>query len=317
VVLIYLREIYRLVGTDKQGWNRRVALTEEAIADLRWLLANMRKRQGGPIWRPSRILVVKTDASGYGWGGCIPECCQEARGSFSEEERTWRIHRKELWAVLGTVLSHKSAFRGRQVEFLSNNLMVVRYLREGGGRDWWMAGIVKRIWQIMDSIGATIHTAQWIHGVTENAWADALSRFRETDDWQLRPETVESIRQALGPWQVDRFADGHSATVPVFNSRFATPGTAAVDAFTQDWGTSVSLLVPPVSLLGRTITHAIECRAKAILVAPTWEAHDWWPLLRAVKVLTWPLGSGEQMARPGRREHSNQGRIRRGSGART
>jgi hypothetical protein len=122
-----------------------------------------------------QILVVKMDVLGYGWGGCIPECCQEVRGSFSEEEWTWCIHWKELWAVLGTVLLHKSAFRGRQVEFLSDNLMVVCYLCKGGGCDRWMAGIVKRIWQIMDLIGATIHTAQWIHGV----------RFWETDDWQL------------------------------------------------------------------------------------------------------------------------------------
>lgn len=61
------------------------------------------------------------------------ECCQEARGTFSNKEKQCRIHQKEMWAVLSTVLAQQQWFAGQQVEFQSDNMMVVQYLHKGGG----------------------------------------------------------------------------------------------------------------------------------------------------------------------------------------
>jgi len=62
-------------------------------------------------WRSQRVVwpnqgcpgcSLQMDVSAI---GCLPECCQEVQRSFSEECK-WRIHHKEMWAVLGTVLAH-------------------------------------------------------------------------------------------------------------------------------------------------------------------------------------------------------------------
>ena len=42
-------------------------------------------------------------------------------------------------------------------------------------------------------------------------------------------------RYSLGPHTVDRFSGLDNAQLDRFNSRFWTPGTEAVDAFTCDW----------------------------------------------------------------------------------
>ena len=89
------------------------------------------------------------------------------------------------------------------------------------------------------------------------------------------------------------------AMAPDFNSHFVTLGMSVVDTFMQDWSGSTSLLVPPVGLIGQMLAHVIECGVTAILVAPWWEAHDWWPLLLQVKWLAWPLGRACNMAMPG------------------
>lgn len=79
---------------------------------LWWLQANMWQWQGGLVWRPLMVLMVWTNVLGYGWGGCLLECCQEARGMFGTEEMQWWIHHKEMWAVLSTVLAQWWHFVG-------------------------------------------------------------------------------------------------------------------------------------------------------------------------------------------------------------
>jgi len=48
-------------------------------------------------------------------------------------------------------------------------------------------------------------------------------------------------------------------------------------------------------LIGWALAHMIKCGATAILVAPQWEAHNWWPWLLQVKQLVWPLGRVHDM----------------------
>ena len=40
-------------------------MTDKARVDLWWLVDTLWRHQGGPIWSPLRVLMMKTDASGY------------------------------------------------------------------------------------------------------------------------------------------------------------------------------------------------------------------------------------------------------------
>ena len=50
------------------------------------------------------------------------------------------------------------------------------------------------------------------------------------DDWLLDMGTFRFLDCLWGPHTVDRFADNYNAHLTRFNSRYACPGTEAVDA---------------------------------------------------------------------------------------
>ena len=90
--------------------------------------------------------------------------------------------------------------------------------------------------------------------------------FHELDSW-------------WGPQTVDRFADYLNAQLPQFNSRFWSPDTKAVDAFTCDWGSETNGICPPPYLILRVKRHAQKTKAKGTLVVPLWKLAPFWPML--------------------------------------
>jgi hypothetical protein len=65
---------------------------------------------------------------------------------------------------------------------------------------------------------------------------------------------------------------------------FKSPHCQAVNAFSQDWRGLVNLLVPPIPLVGRVLTHLVECQAVGILVVLHWPGQEWWLLLQVMLV---------------------------------
>ena len=78
---------------------------------------------------------------------------------------------------------------------------------------------------------------------------------------------------------MDRFASSYNTQLVRFNSRFASPGTKAVDAFTVDWHGENNWWCPSPSLVPRVIRHMEICKAHGTLVVPCWESAPFWPLL--------------------------------------
>ena len=67
-----------------------------------------------------------------------------------------------------------------------------------------------------------------------------------------------------------------------YNSRFFSPNTSGVDAFTQDWGgDSDNWLYPPFSLIAKTIWHLRTCRGRGTILVPLDTRRAWWPLVAA------------------------------------
>lgn len=119
---------------------------------------------------------------------------------------------------------------------------------------------------------------QWIPR-SLNAKADYISRFKDFDDWEVIPEVFDSLNAMFGPHTVDCFANYQNAKIARFYSRFWNPGTAGVDVFYQDWSKDIAWLVPPVSIVPRTLCFMFENRLKGTLVSPYWPSAAYWPLL--------------------------------------
>ena len=114
----------------------------------------------------------------------------------------------------------------------------------------------------------------------ENQLADYISRISDYDDWQLDPFVFNCLDGLWGPHSVDRFANDYNAQIVRFNSRFASVGAEAIDAFTVHWGGGENnWWCPPPSLIIRVIRHAEVCKAKGTLVVPYWESAPFWPVL--------------------------------------
>ena len=104
-----------------------------------------------------------------------------------------------------------------------------------------------------------------------NTKADCLSRIIDFDDYTLNDDMFRMLDVRWGPHSVDRFACSYNTKLARFNPRFYRPGTEAVDAFTQDWEHENNWLLPPVSLIVRTINHLKQCRAEGSIAVPVWK----------------------------------------------
>ena len=69
----------------------------------------------------------------------------------------------------------------------------------------------------------------------QNELADYYSRVVDYDDWMLNLSIFAWLDAIWGSHTIDRFANTRNAQLQRFNSRFCSPGSEAVDAFTCTW----------------------------------------------------------------------------------
>jgi hypothetical protein len=119
---------------------------------------------------------------------------------------------------------------------------------------------------------------QWIPR-SLNDRPDILSRFIDPDDWSLHPSVFRVLDARFGPHSIDRFSSHYNAQLPVFNTKYASPGSCGVDAFTQDWSSHNNWLCPPVSLIVKCVRHLESCGGSGTLILPEWPSSFFWLFL--------------------------------------
>ena len=82
-----------------------------------------------------------------------------------------------------------------------------------------------------------------------------------------------------GPHTFDRFANSFNSKCIKFNSRSPCKLSLGTDCFNFDWNGETNWLVPPVHLIGRTVSQVKSCKANGTLVVPKWKSSYFWPLL--------------------------------------
>ena len=87
----------------------------------------------------------------------------------------------------------------------------------------------------------------------QNELADYYSRLVDFDDYRLNSAIFRWLNSL---WGHTVLTDLLILQIKWFNSRFWTPGSEAIDAFTCNWEGENNWWFPPVSLVPRVITHA-------------------------------------------------------------
>ena len=119
---------------------------------------------------------------------------------------------------------------------------------------------------------------EWISR-TKNTLADRISKLIDNSNWSVNRDIFMYFDKNWGPYSCDRFADNSNTKCRVFNSKYRCPGTSGVDCFKYDWGKDNNWLVPPIELIGATLSHMKSCSAKGTLVVPKWTSAYFWPLI--------------------------------------
>jgi len=142
-----------------------------------------------------------------------------------------------------------------------------------------------------------------------NAWADKLSRDRDSTDWTLGQTYFDSLDSAYGPHTVDHFVSWGNKQLDRYNSAVLDQDRAPVDAFQQYWGADNNWVNPPFTGIPRVLDKIYQDRATATVIVPTWTAQTWWlPALRmASEVFYLPRSAGVSPrgagGAPGHRPH--------------
>jgi len=276
---LHTRRLYFAIqdGVDRYGWKGHVRLTAPLQEELDFWLTRPQGEGVSPIWpRPvAGDVTVFSDASDFGWGGHFG--AREARGVLTEAEvalgssTAW-----ELCAILQVLEAFGPLLTGRRVLVLTDSQCATSIVAKGSRRAHLQA-LALAIYALAAHLRITL-VVRWIPR-SLNVGADLLSKIEDFDGWQLSPALFARLEAQWGPHTVDRFASELNTQLPVFNSAFWCPGTAAVDPLQQDWQGSNSWCFPPVPLVGHVLRLAQEQRVDLTLVVPLWPSQFWWPLL--------------------------------------
>ena len=296
---LMLRSLHDASAAGGTRWNRPVRLSSSARTDLQWFANLAGRHSARPIWRSPQTALLHCDASPLAWGGVLNQRLP-ARGFWRAQQRREHITLLELRAVHYSVEAFLSSLRGRSVLLREDNQAVCALLRSWTSRAPGLQQELRALWALLDSNDITLEPRYIRSG--DNWWADSLSRLDDRGDYRLHSRVFSQLQRAWGPCTVDRFATTNNAQLPRFNSAWACPGTAGVDAFAQaDWAQELNYCNPPWELLDRLAQHLRETGAPAVVVAPHWPAQGWYQALRSLSSEMWLLPAAPDLFCPGSR----------------
>jgi hypothetical protein len=209
---------------------------------------------------------------------------------LSEAERRKSSTLRELLGYAHAVRviadRHGEQLRGQLVEVVGDSQAAAAIFRRGGSqRVDNDSGELELFEAFLDVLcTASEHrfdvTFRWVPR-EQLVEADALSKFVERHDFSLTAEAQALVGNELGPWDVDRFAAAHNAKAARFNSRFATAGAEATDAFSQSWVEGVSFVLHDFNQIDRVLDRVERDDAEAVIVVPEYVARPFWKRMHA------------------------------------
>ena len=260
-------------------WDTTFVPSPKCISELCFWRDSISDRNGypiKPIFKSSEILF--TDASSTGYGGYLVTHYGQiiCHGRFDLETQSGSSTLRELIAVESSLLSFIHLLSNQSISIRTDNHNTAKILVIGSPKPH-LQEVAARIFSICLQKSICLFPA-WIPREF-NTVADMASKCSDTDDWSIDDENFQYIITHFGPCTIDRFASDSNKRFPKFNSKYHCVGTAAIDAFTQDWSLETNWISPPVSLIARSLEHSKSCRSHGILIAPFWPSSYFFPLI--------------------------------------
>ena len=261
-----------------QSWDSLIKLSDSSLMQLCFWKDNLNSINSRLLqFDPSCTKVVYSDASGSGFGGyCVEMGGEFAHGHWQKEgvvkSSTWR----ELVAVLRVLIALKCDLKDRRIKWFTDNQNVVK-IKEKGSMQHELQQISLDLYSVCSRHNISMEI-EWIPR-TENDRADFISRLIDHDDWGVSEALFRWVDAWWGPHEVDWFASTHNAMLPVFYTRYWSPGSAGIDAFTENWRGKKGWFVPPICLIARVLKHMEKCCCFGTIVVPYWPSASFWPIL--------------------------------------
>ena len=277
VTQIMTRYLHFIVNS-RHSWNSSVFILDEGKNELLFWRDNLNALNGVLFWPVPFVpsVVIFSDASANGCAAFIQgtDLVFQRNWSLDESEKssTWR----ELAAIKFSIEAFGTCLSKQRVRWHTDSQNAVRIIQVGS--------MVRELQDL--ALSVFLFTAQrqiqvdliWLPR-RQNARADFFRKVIDFDDYSVHDDVFKELDHLWGPHSIDRFASSYNAKLSRFNSRFLQPGTEAVDAFTQDWSSENNWLVPPISLIGKLLSHMHESKAVGTLIVPMWKSSYFWPLL--------------------------------------
>ena len=222
-------------------------------------------------------ILIYSDASNYAAGACMVKLNDRIFHQMWDEcemsmSSTWR----ELRAVQLALHSYLSDLKNKTIKWHTDNQNCVSIINKGSTK-MHLQHLAYDIFKTCSKHGITL-IPTWVPR-SENCKADFLSKIIDVEDWETSLSFFSYMDTLWGPHTIDRFANYRNKKTDRFNSRFWNPGSEAVDAFSQNWKTDNNWLVPPISLVAKSILHCIMCKANGTLIVPKWPSSSFWTLI--------------------------------------
>ena len=284
----------------KVAWDRTARIDElapDAVRELQFWADELPDVGPVPIMQvePLAEVGVGSDASDSAWAGFFDDGTgrrKRARDVFEGAEVDESSTLREVRGAARTLESFEAELaqlRGRHVLLLTDNQSACRAL-EVGSKNPAVQTVAAEIFRLCMRYGVTLHP-RWLrrsHAPMQDA--DDGSKHRgpcdddavgDSCDYSLAASEFDRLQAAWGvTYSVDAFATNVNALVPRFFSYLYCPGTAAVDAFSRDWGAEDDMwLHPPYSLIGRVVRYLQTCGGRGTIVVPLDTNAVWWPLV--------------------------------------
>ena len=266
-----------------RAWSHWVSLGPKALAELRSWIVRVESGFAAsiiPERRPPALVFLASDAGDVGWGGHVVQPLGSvavsplppAHDVFSPADRarssTWR----ELRGVCCVLSAYGREIEGQSVDFQVDSLTSALIHVKGGSlrRDAALGRLLLQE-ELLAIEDICLARRVWLRLVWVprelNQLADDESKIVDVHNYSLCHDQFLFLSERWGPYDVDRFAAASNTQLPCFNSRWACPGSSAVDAFRADWRGFNNWLHPPTPLIAAVLQKMRADGASGTLLA--------------------------------------------------
>ena len=235
IARLFTRQMYFRIAHNSH-WHQCIDIDTALADELKFWLTHVSAFNGCNISRNLAAVttVVYSDASLTGYGGYTANVgnCYRSSGmwspSESQQSSTWR----EMKAIVYILTSFQQLLKNHIVIWYTDSANVARIVQYGSSKQH-LHQLAIQIFKLC-LVSHVELQVQWLPR-TANQNADYLSRIVDPDDWAFGRKYFQTLNATCGPFSIDRFAADYNCHLARFNSRFWSPRTEAVDAFSQDW----------------------------------------------------------------------------------